>query len=61
VHKDKGEKLGQLKIANDECIGGYGQVDRIGRIFGHWAIVYFGHFLKYYRSSQHFWDTFSHG
>jgi hypothetical protein len=35
------------------------QGDQIGRIFAPWVIVYFGQFFENYRSSPHFWSTFS--
>jgi hypothetical protein len=35
------------------------QGDQIVRIFAQWAIVYFGHFFKYYRRNQKIWPTFS--
>jgi hypothetical protein len=33
------------------------QGDQIGRIFVHWAMVYFGQFLENYRSTPNFWAT----
>jgi hypothetical protein len=37
----------------------YDQGDQIGRIFAHWAIVFFGKF-KNYKVGQIFWATFYH-
>jgi hypothetical protein len=37
------------------------QGDQIRRKFRPWATVFFGQFLKNYRSSQHFWATFFNG
>jgi hypothetical protein len=37
------------------------QCDQIGRIFAYWVILYSGHFLKNYRSGQHFWASLFHG
>jgi hypothetical protein len=34
--------------------------DQIGRIFAHWAIVFFGQFFEHYRSSPNFPATFIH-
>jgi hypothetical protein len=39
----------------------YYQGDQIGQIFAQWVIVYFVQQFKNYRSSAHFWATFSHG
>jgi hypothetical protein len=35
------------------------QGEQIGRIFAHWAVVYFGQFLKSCRNSSNFGATFS--
>jgi hypothetical protein len=40
---------------------GPSQCDQIGRIFAHWAIVYFGHSFENYKSSAHFWTSFVRG
>jgi hypothetical protein len=34
------------------------QGDQIGRIFAHWAIVFFGQLNENYRSSANSWATF---
>jgi hypothetical protein len=37
------------------------QGDRIGQIFAHWVIVYFGQFFENYRSSPYICVAFFHG
>jgi hypothetical protein len=49
----------QINITAATIGGDLRQGDQIGRIFVHWATVYFRHFLESYRSSANFGATFS--
>jgi hypothetical protein len=48
---------GEIKMLLDD---GGNQGDQIGRIFAHWAIVFFGHILENSRSGTNSLASFCH-
>jgi hypothetical protein len=45
----------------DEFVSTYIHGDQIGRIFAHWAIIYFGQWFEKLQKENIFWAAFSHG